>query len=68
MYNYVCLCVTVGTGTCVGQLCVGCTAAYIDMYKSQGPLEHRTKGYGVHREPQLPDCIRHGLPTQVLYS
>ena len=41
---------------------MGHTAAYIDMYKVRGPLENSPKGYSVHREPRLPDCIKHGFP------
>ena len=50
---------------CVGYMCMGCTAACIGMYKGLGlgPLGHSPKGYGVHQELQLPDCIRHGSPT-----
>ena len=52
---YVCMCVTelvtVWTGICVGYMCMGCTAACIDMYKGRGALGHSPKGYGVHREP-----------------
>ena len=47
---------------------MGHIAACIDMYKSRGPLTHSSKGYGVHREPRLPDCIRHGLPTPYAFS
>ena len=57
------MCVTVWTGICVGYMCVGRTAACTDMYNGRGPLGHNPKGYGVHREPRLPDCIRHGSPT-----
>ena len=44
------------------------TVAYIDMCKSRGPLGHSPKGYGVHREPRLPDCLRHGLLTLYAFS
>ena len=45
MYMYV----TVWTGICVGYMCVGRTAACMDMYKGRGPLGHNPKVYGVHR-------------------
>ena len=40
---YVCICVTVWTGICVGYMCVGRTAACIDMYKGRGPLGNRVR-------------------------
>ena len=68
MCIYVCMCVTVWTSICVEYMCVGRTAACIDMYKSRSPLRRNPKGYGVHREPQLPDCTRHGSPTPYAFS
>ena len=47
---------------------LGRTAACIDMYKGRGPLRHSPKGYDVHREPRLLDCIRHGSPTPYAFS
>ena len=49
-------------------MCVGRTAACISMYKSRGPPKHSSKGYCVHQEPRLPDCIRHGSPTPYAVS
>ena len=48
IYLHVCICVAVWTGISVGYMCMGCTAACIDMYKGRGPLRHSLKGYGVH--------------------
>ena len=42
-------------------MCVGRTAACIDMYKGRGPLGHSPKEYGVHRESRLPDKVRQPL-------
>ena len=47
---------------------MGHTAACIDMYKGRGPLGHNSKGYGVHGESRLPDCIRHGFVHPFLGS
>ena len=44
---YVCMCVTVWTGICVGYMCIRRTAAFIDIYeKGRGPFGHSSKGYG----------------------
>ena len=40
----------------------------IDVYNGQGPVGHNPNGYGVHREPQLPDDIRHGLPNPYAFN
>ena len=47
-------------------MCVGNTAACVDVYKGRGPLGHNPKGYGVHRQPRLPDCTMHGCPPLML--
>ena len=65
---YICMLGTVWTDTCVGQLCVGRTAAYIDVDKSRGRLGHSPKGYGVHPEPQLSGCISHDSSTPYSFS
>ena len=64
----VCVCVTVWTGICVGYICVERTAACIGMYKGRDLLGHNREGFGVHREPRLPDGIRHGLPIPYAFS
>ena len=51
-----------------GHMCVGHTAACLDMYKGRGPLRHNPKEHGFHRELRLPYRIRHGSPTPYVFS
>ena len=52
----------------MGYMCVGHTATCVDVYEGQGPLGHNPKGFDVHREPPLPDCMRHDSPTPFAFS
>ena len=49
-------------------MCGTHTAACTDIYKGRGPLGHNPKWYGVHQEPRLPDCIKHGSSTPHAFS
>ena len=67
-----CKCICMYVCNCVDRHMCGIhvrgTHCCMHRYKGRGPLGQSPKGYGVHREPRLPDCIRHGLPTRYAFS